>query len=309
MILICDLGLSLKKHFLLSENTTDKNDFLADKSVTEPMGEGYEFARILSSFGESHSFLSFIGGAAGADIQDYLRDSLTNLIFIPIKEKSSEHIFLEFLDKKIKIRDKQPKITRDEISKFYSEYKEGLNIYDLICLVGEHPLNIPDDMLYNMVDLSSKWGRRILLGVKDKSFKSAIEAVPYALMLNKSILEDITNLVLDFENEMIKACSYLFDKGIKHILIDNNENGLIILNEKFGYRLSVPSEYRIKRLSYGGVLGGFSLSINRNYDMEILCKLSYACGLVDFAYKDIELEATDIKALMKVIELTKFNNI
>ena len=309
MILICDLGLSLKRQFIISKKIADKSDFVADNSLTTTMGEGYDMARILLSFGETHSLLGFSGASVGVDIQNSLSDNLPNLNLIPIREKSSEQIFIDFSDKKIKIRDKQPKITRDEVMKFYSEYKEGLNLYKLICLVGEHPLNIPDDMLYNIVDLSTKWGRKLLLGVKDESFENAIDAVPYVLMLNKSILENITNLSLDFENEIIKACRYLFDIGIKHIIIDNNENGLIVLNEKYGYRLSVPFEHRNKGLSYGGALGGFALSINRNYEMETLCKLSYACGLANFEYLDIELEASDIKALMKTIELTKFNNI
>ena len=164
-------------------------------------------------------------------------------------------------------------------------------------------------MVFNIVDLSAKWGRKMLLAVKDKSFLNALDAVPYTLILSKKVLEDITNLSLDFENEIIKACRYLFDKGIKHIIIDNTENGLIILNEEYGYRLSVAFEDKDRRLSYAGVLGGFALSINRRYDMETLCKLSYACGLVNFEYFDMEFGATDIKALMKTIELTRFNNI
>ncbi len=311
MILICDLGLSLKRQFIISKKIADKIDFVADNSLTTTMGEGHDLARVLLSFGEAHLLLGFSGASIGMNIEDNLRNSLSNLNLIPIREKSSEQIFIDFLDKKISIRDKQPKITRDEIAKFYSEYKEGLNLYELICLVGEHPLNIPDDMLYNIVDLSKKWGRRLFLGVKDRSFENAIDAGPYVLMLNKSILEGITNLSLDFENEIIKACRYLFDKDIKHIIIDNNENGLIILNEKYGYRLSAPVKYRNEGLSYGGVLGGYALSINRNYEMETLCKLSYACGLVNFEHLnlDVELEASDIKTLMKTIEINKFNNI
>lgn len=309
MILICDLGLILKKQFILSEKTSDKDNFIVDDSITTLEGEGFNLARILLSFDESHSILSFYGGHVGDNIRNSLSDSLISANLIPIREKSSEHIFLDFSDKRIKIRDKQPKVTREEIARFYSEYKEGLNLNELICLIGEHPLNTPDDMLYNIVDLAEQWGRRLLLGVKDKSFKNAIEAVPFVLMLNKSILEDLTNLSLEYENEIIKACRYLFDKGIKHIIIDNNEKGLIVLNEEFIYKLSAPFEYRDKDLSYGGSLGGFALAINKKYDMETLCKLSYACGLMDFEYPNLRLEVADIKALMKTIEFNKFNNV
>jgi len=309
LILICDLGLSLKKQFIFLEKTTNKNDFLADNSLITPIGEGFNMARVLLSFGEDHTLLGFSGGIVGENIRYILNDSLINLNLIPIKEKSSEQVNLDFLDNKINIRDRQPKISREEVANFYTEYKEGLNLSEVICLVGEHPFNIPEDMAYNIVDLSIKWGRQILLAVKDKSFQNAIEASPYVLMISKSILEDITNLSLDFETEIIKACRYLFDKGIKHIIIDNNEKGLIILNEEYGYRVSVPFKYGKGELSYGGLLGGLALAMSRNYDMETVCKLSYACGLVNFEDKNLELEVTDIKALMKEIELARFNNI
>lgn len=309
MILICDLGLSLKKQFKLSEKMADKKDFVAENSLTRPIGQGYDLARVLLAFGETSSLLGFYGGHVGDSIKNNLIDNGINSNLIMIKEKSAEHISLDFLDKTINIVDPQPKITREEIVKFYSECKEGLNLNELVCLVGDHPDNIPDDMLFNIVDLSSKWGRKMFLGVKEKTFQGAIEGVPYTLILNKNILEDITNLSLDFENEIIKACIYLFDKGIKNIIIDNNEKGLIVLDEECVYRLSLPLEYSNRNLSYGGFLGGFALSISRNYDMETLCKLSYACGLLNFENFTSDLEATDIKALMKIIDLTKYNNI
>lgn len=309
MILICDLGLSLKKYFLFSERINDKTDFVSDESLTMPLGEGYNLARVLLSFSEAHSLLGFSGASVGGDIQISLSHSLINLNLIPIKEKSSEQIVLDFDNKKIRIKDKQPKISREELQNFYSEYKEGLNTNELICLVGEYPSNIPSEMIFEMVDLSNKWGRKLFLAVKDEGFINAIEAVPYTLLINKNTLEDITNLSLNFENEIIKSCRHLLDKGIRHIIIDNNENGIIVLNDQYGYKLSVPLNYKDIKISYGAILGGFSLSMSRNYDMDTLCKLSYACGLVNFEDLNRDLEGTDIKALMKVIESSRFNNI
>lgn len=307
MILICDLGLSVYRQYTLGKKLSDKDDFSAYNTRISPFGEGYNLSRLLAAFGQGHSLLGFSDGPVEENLRKDLNLDLVDLNLISIKDKSSEFLYLNFPDKKIKILDKETKISRDEIVEFYSTYKEGLNLNELICLVGDKPTNLPGDLTFNIGDLSHKWGRKIFLAVNDKTYFDILETRPFAIILNKRILEDLTNLSLDFENEIIKACNYLLDKGIAHIIIDNNENGLIILNKDHVHKLSLKDKKKQVNISHGGVLGGFILSLVRDYDIKTLCKLTYACGLVD--YFEDEIETSHIKSLMKDIDLFSFNNI
>ena len=118
--------------------------------------------------------------------------------------------------------------------------------------------------------------------------------------LKVSDLEDLTNLQLNYENEIIKAANYILGKGIKLVIIDLNEKGSIVLNQERGYRLELNNlDIKSLNIDQGYILAGYAFGMEKDYDLEMTMKLGQAFRIAYGLAENIDdIDMSDIKKIM-----------
>ena len=309
MILSVDLNPVLNKWMEINSNSNDSSSFSADNEVMIPGDGGAYLSLILSLLNEESTITGFLGGPTGSFIREYLVDSGVVDSLVAIGDNSPERLILGFNDREIVVSQKGVEISRDEITLFHRKFKEGLNNCELVCLCGEYPLNMPEDMPMDILHLTSEWGRRMLISPRKDALLEVVEGAPFLIVLDVESMEKLTNLKLEYEGELIRASQYLFQNDISFVIIDRGENGLLVMNSETGVSMSLENEsLNSGRFMHGGLLAGFATGMRRKYDFETTSRLSFACGSLDFRRIDGRPDMTDIKALMKKIDIRKFHN-
>ncbi|MGM0396209.1 MAG: 1-phosphofructokinase family hexose kinase [Bacillota bacterium] len=310
MILSIDLNPVLYKWLDIPLELENHSTFEARSKTLLPGEGGAYLSLVLSLMNEKAMLTGFCGGVGGNLIRNPLRDAGIIDNMVTTGEEIPERLILDFKDRELHIGERNPVITRDEISEFYSVFKEGLNNCDIVCLSGEYPSNMPEDMPVDIITTAKGWGRRVLVATGIENLKLVVDESPFLISLDTKGLESLTNLKLDYEGEIIKASQYLFQKDIEYVMVDLQGKGLLIMNSENG--LSLGSEHNPEERSgfnFGGLLAGFSAGMNRKYDFETTAKLAYACGSLDFRDYNGIPDMTDIKALMNNIDTRSFHNL
>lgn len=310
MILSIDLNPVLNKWLNVDEKLEDSRSYMADITGMIPGDGGAYLTLILSLMNEQSMLTGFSGGSTGDFIKTKVRDAGVYESIVRIGEESPERMFLNFKDKKLDISQKHPSITRDEISEFYKELKEGLNTCEIVCCSGEYPDNMPDEMPLDIALLAREWGRKLLVAPKTEFLEGIVQEVPYLLVVTIEGLESLTNLKLQFEGEIIRACQYLFQNDIEYVVVDMNEMGLLVMNSENGFGLKIEkAAMEGSGFMHSGILAGFATGMIRKYDFETTARLSFACGVLNYrSHKGIP-DMTDIKYLMNKIDTRSFHNL
>lgn len=310
MILTIDLNPVTNKKYtvdkiLINEETKSKSP------VYSPGGSGVIIARLLNVFNENTLITGFLGGTNGEYYHRKLMEKGIMHKVIPIKDETRSNIEILDEDKnRTIISEYGPRITREEVVAFYELYDGLINESNIIICSGLLPQGVAPDIYFDLITISNRKEKISILDVGEEHLSKAIDAPPYAVVLSKDELENLVNLKLDFENEIIKAGKYILDKGVRILVINLQDKGIIVLEKEEGYRLEM-SNLDINmdgELDNSGIVVGLALGITRNYDFEMTLRLSQAFNIAYAMEQDINrLEMSDIKRIMGEIEIYLIN--
>ena len=309
MILTIDLNPAIEKNYIV-DNLSMGNNIKANSFTYNLWGKGVNVAKLLNVFNENSFITGFLGGINGEYFHTKLRDVGIPHEFVGIKEEIRTIIKLRDISGNyINIMEEDPRITREELVKFYNLYSRLIENMDIICGLGSAlPLGVPKDIYFDLITLANKKRKKIILDGTGDKFKYGIDASPYMVIVNKGELEGLMNMTLDFENEIIKAGQYILDRGVGFVIIDLQDKGSIVLGQEKGYRVEIPNYDCDLGKDHSGMMAGFALGINRNYDLDMTMKLGQAFSIVSNMDSNLETtEISDVKRIMGQVEIYSIN--
>lgn len=312
MLLTIDLNPYIEKRYKVDSININKeirvNDstyFVGSKSVVSSV--------ILNLFNEKSFLTGLLGGLNGRYYHEKLLKLKIPHDFIPIKEETRGKIVIEDGKNHINIYEENPRITREDILNFFQLYSNLMEKSSIIYGISDIlPPIISDDIYYNLINMAKDKNKKFILNAKSTELKKAIDAAPYMVILDKSQLEDLLNVKLEFQNEVIKGSKYLLDRGVEYVVIDISKEETLVLGQDKGYRLELledkDSEFISRENGPYSIPAGFVLGINRKYSMDMTLSLVQAIKTIVDLEKDIsKIEMSQIKRLMNEVEIFNIN--
>lgn len=305
MILTIDLNPTIDRKFIVDEIAKNK-ETEAKLSASNPGGSGVTIARLLGIFNEETVITGFLAGLNGEFYHNRLMEN--HIIHRVVTVKDETRIRVEIIEEegdKVIIYDKGPRILRDDIVAFYELYRELLERTNIIIGSSSLPEGVDSDVYYNLINLCNREEKIFILDAVGEELSKGIDASPHVVIISKRELEALVNLNLTCENDIIRAAKYILDKGVKILVINLQEKGIIVLEESRGYRLELlDQDINMKRCDNGGIVAGLALGISREYDLEMTLKLSQAFSICYTREEDISLlDMSSIKKLMGEIDI------
>lgn len=281
----------------------------ANRKIYNISGKGITSGRILNNLNIDVFATGFLGGLEGQYIFNKLKDSNIYNEFVSIKDETRSSIVIFQNDELLtKITEESPRITREELGSFYELYAKLSDRFDIVLSQDTLPIGLPDDIYFDLISAANRNNKKFILEAKGKVLKYALQANPFMIKLRKEDLEYLSNLELDFENEIIKVGHSIIEQGIELLAIDLNEKGSIILTKDKGYRLELDKSITNIGEDNGYMTAGFAFGLYKNYDLETIMKLGQAARLVYSIEDDLDrIDMSDIKGYMTRIEINSIN--
>lgn len=261
-------------------------------------------SNFLGAFGEKSLITGFLGGLNGERYHRIIFEKGLNHEFISIKDETK--IKLDIIDKRLNetsVLDKEPRVTRDDVKQFLVLYLELIINADLICGTSDTlPTGLSSNIYFKLIKIANKNKKKFILQASGEVLKIAIDASPYMVVLDKEMLEYLTNIDFENEKEIIQGSNYILQKGVEFVVICMDDGGVLLLGQSKGYKIIGDGQLNTNDLRK--VVAAFALGISRDYDLDMTLRLAYAFN--NYKNPDLtdEIDISEIKKMMAQADIS-----
>ena len=268
-------------------------------------GGSIVISNFLNAFGESSILTGFLGGLNGERYHRIVLERKLINEFIQIRDESK--VNLKLVDKKensTSIIDEEPRVTRDDIKEFLVLYFQLIRNVKVICGTSDIlPMGFNSEIYFKLINIAKNSDKKFILQGSSDVLKSGIKAIPYMVVLNKKMLEDLTNINFRNEAEIIQGASYILKSGVEFVVISMENGGVLLLGQERGYKI-VGDSKSVYTDDLRKVVAAFALGVNRDYELDMTLRLAYAFN----NYKNLDIsddiDISEVKKMMSQADIS-----
>lgn len=274
----------------------------ASEDEKYPGGKGIMASKILHNLGEKPVNLGFVGGFIGEYIANSIRDLGLDEKFVRIKENSRINVKLKY-DKETEINAKGPKISKEEVEKFFDSLKE-IEKGDVIVISGSLPYSLDSDFYKKVIE---KTEADFTIDIADKKLLDYLAYKPLLVKPNEEELGKIFQTEINDEN-LVEYARKLNELGAKNVIVSLGAKGSIFVDENHAYRAKPIEGKLVNSVGAGdSMVGGFVYGMVNKLDKIDAYKLAVACGTAtafspDIANRDM------INQILNRVEVEEIGN-
>lgn len=274
----------------------------ASEDEKYPGGKGIMASKILHNLGEKPVNLGFVGGFIGEYIANSIRDLGLDEKFVRIKENSRINVKLKY-DKETEINAKGPKISKEEVEKFFNSLKE-IEKGDVIVISGSLPYSLDSDFYKKVIE---KTEADFTIDIADKKLLDYLAYKPLLVKPNEEELGKIFQTEINDEN-LVEYARKLNELGAKNVIVSLGEKGSIFVDENHAYRAKPIEGKLVNSVGAGdSMVGGFVYGMVNKLDKIDAYKLAVACGTATAFSPDIA-DRDMINQILSKVEVEEIGN-
>lgn len=274
----------------------------ASEDEKYPGGKGIMASKILHNLGEKPVNLGFVGGFIGEYIANSIRDLGLDEKFVRIKENSRINVKLKY-DKETEINAKGPKISKEEVEKFFDSLKEIKN-GDVIVISGSLPYSLDSDFYKKVIE---KTEADFTIDIADKKLLDYLAYKPLLVKPNEEELGKIFQTEINDEN-LVEYARKLNELGAKNVIVSLGAKGSIFVDENHAYRAKPIEGKLVNSVGAGdSMVGGFVHGMVNKLDKIDAYKLAVACGTATAFSPDIA-DRDMINQILSKVEVEEIGN-
>lgn len=274
----------------------------ASEDEKYPGGKGIMASKILHNLGEKPVNLGFVGGFIGEYIANSIRDLGLDEKFVRIKENSRINVKLKY-DKETEINAKGPKISKEEVEKFFDSLKE-IEKGDVIVISGSLPYSLDSDFYKKVIE---KTEADFTIDIADKKLLDYLAFKPLLVKPNEEELGKIFQTEINDEN-LVEYARKLNELGAKNVIVSLGAKGSIFVDENHVYRAKPIEGKLVNSVGAGdSMVGGFVYGMVNNFEKIDAYKLAVACGTATAFSPDIA-DRDMINQILSKVEVEEIGN-
>ncbi len=274
----------------------------ASEDEKYPGGKGIMASKILHNLGEKPVNLGFVGGFIGEYIANSIRDLGLDEKFVRIKENSRINVKLKY-DKETEINAKGPKISKEEVEKFFDSLKE-IEKGDVIVISGSLPYSLDSDFYKKVIE---KTEADFTIDIADKKLLDYLAYKPLLVKPNEEELGKIFQTEINDEN-LVEYARKLNELGAKNVIVSLGAKGSIFVDENHVYRAKPIEGKLVNSVGAGdSMVGGFVYGMVNKLEKIDAYKLAVACGTATAFSPDIA-DRDMINQILSKVEVEEIGN-
>lgn len=307
MILTVTLNPSIDRRYVV-DNFEIEGIFRAKEVQYTPGGKGINVSKVARDLDNEVMATGFLGGTSGEFIKESLEERSIKNKFVQIDDETRSCIAILSDDGgQTEVLEPGPEIHRDELERFYSNYKILLDSCDIVCASGSLPRGVPTDIYKELIELASIKGKRFILDTSQDALKEGIKASPFLIKPNRQELEAILGTPINTDHELINAIKGIGEYDIGIIVVSlGSEGSLVCCGDKI-YKISIPKVKAVNPVGSGdSMIAGFAVALERSYDFETMLRFATACGTANAMEKETgKVNIDNVRRIMKEIRVER----
>jgi tagatose 6-phosphate kinase len=269
MITTVTLNVSIDKAYVI--NQLNKGEVMrVIKCTNTPGGKGLNVARVIKLCGEEVLATGFVGGHAGAYVEDKLKEQQVPCDFQHTNTETRSCInILENDGTSTELLEAGEPVTQEEVNAFLQKFDEIIDKSEVITISGSAPKGVDTGIYAAMVRKVKEKGKKVILDTSGQLLKEGIKACPTMIKPNSDEIEALLGVPAANREELIENARRLQSMGIEIVVVSLGAEGALVVTKDAVYHGKPPKITPVNTVGSGdSMVGAFAVGFARGYAIE-----------------------------------------
>lgn len=280
MITTVTLNPSIDKAYYLDKVMIPGTVMRVKETINNPGGKGINVAKNAKLCGADVIATGFVGGFNGNYLEYLLKEKEISAQFTHILEETRSCInVLENQFGSTEFLEAGPTISESEVAQFKSKFQILLGETDVVTISGSIPAGVSDEIYAELIKLTKKEGKKVILDSSGSSFKKGLIAKPTLIKPNKNEIEDYFGTTLKTQDEVLSYAKKFVEEGIEYVVVSLGADGAFLLYDRKIYHGLPPKIQPINTVGCGdSMVAAFAVGLSKNNSPEECLRYAISVG-------------------------------
>ena len=270
MILTVTLNAAIDKRYVVNNFKTGEVNRVKECTYV-PGGKGLNVSKPASIYGAEVTATGFVGGYAGAYIENALKPFGIKSAFYHVAAESRSciniwdevnHVQTEFLEPGFTL-------TEEDFQGFEEKFRKLVKDADVVSMSGSVPKGLDGTAYQRLVRIVKEAGKPVILDTSGKLLKMGIEACPTLIKPNIDEIRMLTGKQCDNIQDIIEAAKTIHEKGVEIVAVSLGADGSLAVGKDGIFRAVVPKIDAVNTVGCGdSMIAGFALGLSQGLSLE-----------------------------------------
>ncbi len=270
MILTVTLNAAIDKRYVVEDFKVGEVNRVKECAYT-PGGKGLNVSKPAAIAGARVVATGFVGGHAGAYIEDALKPFGVESAFyhMPQESRSCINIWDEVHQIQTEFLEPGFVVTAEDFEGFLDKFKDLVKEADVVTMSGSVPKGLDGSAYQRMVAMVKEAGKPVILDTSGKLLSEGILAKPTMIKPNIDEIRMLTGSRCDDLDEIIEAATRIREDGVEMVAVSLGSEGSILACAEGVYRAIVPKIDAVNTVGCGdSMIAGFALGLSQGLGIE-----------------------------------------
>ncbi len=233
-------------------------------------GKGLNVAKVAKLCGEDVLATGFVGGHAGAYVEDLLAKQQVKSEFVHVASETRSCINILAEDgSSTEFLEPGAPVTEAEVQEFLKEFEGIVDRSDVVTISGSVPAGVNTDIYASMIKLIKEKGKKVILDTSGKLLEEGIKALPTMIKPNSDEISALLGVDINNREELIENGKKLQAMGIEYVVISLGGDGALVITKNAVYHGQPPKITSVNTVGCGdSMVAAFAVGLARNYPIE-----------------------------------------
>lgn len=275
MITTVTLNVAIDKAYVIGDLI--KGEVMrVQKCTNTPGGKGLNVAKIAKLCNEDVLATGFVGGHAGAYVEEMLAEQNVPSDFVHTKNETRSCINILADDgSSTEFLEPGAEVNAEEINEFMEKFSKIIEKSDVITISGSVPKGVGTDIYRKMIEEAKKQNTPILLDTSGKLLEEGIKANPTMIKPNSDEIQALLGVSIDNRAKLIESGKKLQRDGIQYVVISLGSDGALVITSDHVYHGKPAKIKPVNTVGCGdSMVAAFAVGIKRGYSVEEMLKFA-----------------------------------
>ena len=308
MILTVTLNAAIDTRYVVDNFKTGEVNRVKECTYV-PGGKGLNVSKPASIYGAEVVATGFVGGHAGAYIEDALKPFGIKSAFYHVgaESRSCINIWDEINQVQTEFLEPGFTLTDEDFAGFEEKFRGLVKEAKVVAMSGSVPKGLDGTAYQRLVKIVKDAGIPVILDTSGRLLEMGIEAAPTMIKPNIDEIRMITGKHCDDIQDIINAAKEIHAKGVEIVAVSLGGDGSIVVGDEGIFRARVPKIDAVNTVGCGdSMIAGFALGLSKGLSLPETLKLASAISAAAAMREETGFFVIeDMEKLFPQIEITK----
>ncbi len=242
-------------------------------------GKGLNVAKVATKCGVETIATGFVGGHAGAHIEEMLDAQGIRHEFVHTAGETRSCInVIEADGRSTEFLEPGAPVSEEETKAFLAKFDELAAKSDVITISGSAPKGVPVTIYADLINRAKSAGKKVILDTSGALLKESIKALPTMIKPNKDEVEDLLGIKVEQHADLVAGARKIHEMGIPVVVVSLGAQGAMVVSDEGEYICHPPRIQVVNTVGCGdSMTAAFAVGLERG--LSIKETLKYATGV------------------------------